>query len=149
MSAHAPNKEEQLRRLIAELRLMQGSADTLQKRLELLRTAMTDLRVAETSLKALNDLGVGIPILVPMGGGTFINAKLGDLSQVIVGVGADVSVEMDLNEALEDVSERLADVEKAGQSVQQQLEQIIGQMQIHQRSINSLSEELRGEAAGV
>jgi prefoldin alpha subunit len=144
-----PNKEEQLRRLLAELRLMQGSADTLQQRLELLRTAMADLRVAETSLKALNDLEAGIPILVPMGGGTFVNAKLGDLSQVIVGVGADVSVEMNLDEALEDVSERLADVEKAGQSVQQQLEQIIGQMQIHQRSINSLSGELRGEAAGV
>jgi len=144
-----PSKEDQLRRLVTELRLMQGSAEVLQQRLELLRSAMADLQVAESSLKALKDLEAGAPILVPMGGGTFVNANLGDLSKVIVGIGADVSVEMDLDGALEDVSARLAEVERAGQSVQQQLEQILGQMQAHQDGINRLSAELRGEAAGV
>ena len=142
-------KEEQLRRLAVELRLMQGSAEILQQRLELLRTAMADLRVAESSLKALKDIEDGTPILVPMGGGTFVDANLGDLSRVIVGIGAGVSLEMDLEGALEDVSNRLSEVEKAGLSVQQQLEQILGQMQIHQDGINRLSAELRGEAAGV
>jgi len=144
-----PSKEDQLRRLVTELRLMQGSAEVLQQRLELLRSAMADLQMAESSLKALKDLEAGAPILVPMGGGTFVNANLGDLSKVIVGIGADVSVEMDLDGALEDVSARLAEVERAGQSVQQQLEQILGQMQAHQDGINRLSAELRGEAAGV
>ncbi|MFQ6053299.1 MAG: hypothetical protein ACE5OO_03585 [Candidatus Bathyarchaeia archaeon] len=64
-------------------------------------------------------------------------------------MGADVSVEMDLDGAIEDVAARLAEVDKAAQSVQQQLEQILGQMQIHQEWINRLSSELRGEAAGV
>jgi len=142
-------KEETLRRLAVELRLMQGSAEMLQQRLELLRTAMADLRAAEKSLEALKETAEGAPILVPTGGGAFINARLGDLSRVIVGVGAGVSVEMDLDGALEDISARIAEVEKAGQSVQQQLEQILGQMQVHQDGINRLSAGLRGEAAGV
>ena len=145
----ASEKDEQLRRLVVELRLMQGSAEILQQRLELLRTAMADLRVAESSLKALKDIEDGTPILVPMGGGTFVDANLGDLSRVIVGIGAGVSLEMDLEGALEDVSNRLAEVEKAGQSVQQQLEQILGQMQVHQDGISRLSAELRGETTGV
>lgn len=145
----ASGKEEQLRRLVVELRMMQGSAEILQQRLELLRTALADLRVAESSLKALKEIEEGTPILVPMGGGAFVNAKLGDLSSVIVGVGADVSVGMDIDGALDDVSSRLAEVEKAGQSVQQQLEQILGQIQVHQDGISRLSAELRGEAAGV
>ena len=143
------NKEDQLRRLVVELRLMQGSAEVLQQRLDLLRTAQTDLRVADSSLKALKDIEDGTNILVPMGGGAFIDASLGDLSKVIVGIGAGASLEMDQEAALEDVSNRLSEVEKAAQSVQQQLEQILGQMQIHQDGINRLSAELRGEAAGV
>jgi len=145
----ASGKEEQLRRLIYELQLMQGSAEVLQQRLEQLRTAMADLRVAESSLKGLKELEAGTPILVPMGGGSFVNAGLGDLSKVIVGVGADVSIEMDLDGAIEDVASRIAEVEGAGQSVQQQLGQILGQIQIHQDAISRLSAELRGEAAGV
>jgi len=128
---------------------MQGSAEVLQQRLDLLSTAQTDLRVADSSLKALKDIEDGTNILVPMGGGAFIDAKLGDLSKVIVGIGAGASLEMDQEAALEDVSNRLSEVEKAAQSVQQQLEQILGQMQIHQDGINRLSAELRGEAAGV
>ena len=142
-------KEEQLRRLVVELRLMQGSAEILQQRLDLLRTAIRDLRVAESSLRAMKEMEEGTPILVPTGGGTFVNARLENLSRVIVGVGADVSVEMDLDGALEDVSARLAEMEKAGQSVQQQLEQILVQMQVHQDGISRLSAELRGEITGV
>jgi prefoldin alpha subunit len=145
----ASEKEDQFRRLVVELRLMQGSAEILQQRLDLLRTALTDLRVAGSSLKALKDVEDGTPILVPMGGGTFVDAKLGDLSKVIVGIGAGASLEMDLEAALDDVSNRLSEVEKAAQSVQQQLEQILGQMQIHQDGINRLSAELQGEAVGV
>jgi len=145
----ASEKEEQLRRLVVELRLMQGSAEILQRRLELLQTATADLRVAESSLKALKELDEGTPILVPMGGNTFVDARLGNLKRVIVGIGADVSVEMEQDKAVEEIMSRLDDVEKAGQSVQQQLEQILAQMQIHQDAINRLGAELQGEAPRV
>jgi prefoldin alpha subunit len=78
-----------------------------------------------------------------------VNANLGDLSKVIVGIGADVSIEMDLEEAEKNVSGRLEEVEKANLSVGQQLEQILAQMQIHQDSLNRLGASLRGEAPGV
>jgi prefoldin alpha subunit len=145
----AQDKERQLRRLIVELQMMQGSADLLQQRLELLQTATTDLRVADSSLKALKAVKAGNPILVPVGGNTFVNAQIGDLNRVIVGIGAGVSIEMDIDKAIEDLSARLAEVEKAGDSVQQQLGQILGQMQIHQDGVNRLGADLRGEAAGV
>jgi prefoldin alpha subunit len=145
----ASENEEQLRKLIAELRLMQGSAEILRQRFELLQTAMADLRVADTSLKSLNKLEDGTPILIPTGGGTFVDAWLGKLNRVIVGIGAGVSLEMDLEEAIEKVSGRLVEVENANQSVQQQLEQILGQMQVHQDGINRISSKLRGETVSV
>jgi prefoldin alpha subunit len=138
-----------MRKLAMELQMMQGSAETLQQRLQILQSAISDLRVAAASLEALKESEEGAPILVPTGGGAFVNANLGDLSRVIVGIGADVSIEMDLEEAEKNVSGRLEEVEKANLSVGQQLEQILAQMQIHQDSLNRLGASLRGEAPGV
>ncbi len=145
----APSREDQMRRLIVELQLMQGSAETLQQRLEVLQTAIADLSVAKTSLGAIKEQEMGDPILVPTGGGAYVNANLGDLRKIIVNIGADVAIEMGLEEAEEDISGRLEDVEKASRSVQQQLQQILAQMQIHQDVINRIGAELRGETPGV
>jgi prefoldin alpha subunit len=145
----APSQEDHVRRLLMELRLMQGSAETLEQRLGVLQTAVADLRLASSSLNALKDLEEGAHILVPTGGGTFANATLGDLRKVIIGVGADVSVEMELEDAIGDVLGRLEDMEKASQSVRQQLEQILAQMQSHQEVLNRLGAQLQGESPGV
>jgi prefoldin alpha subunit len=145
----APNREDQVRRLVYELQLMQGTAETLQQRLAILQNAMADLRVAEESLKGLDEAEEGGPVLVPMGGGTFVRAELGDLSNVIINVGAEVSIDMALVDAIENVKGRLEEIEKASGSVEEQLQQILTQMEVHRNGINRLSAQIRGEAPGV
>ncbi len=144
-----PRQEDQLRRLVYEVQLMQGTAETLQQRLAILQSAVTDLTVARESLAGLQEVEEGVPILVPTGGGTFVNAKLGDLEKVIVNIGADVSIDMGLEEAREDNADRLDELVKTSQSVQQQLEEIVAQMQMRRGALNRLSAGLGGEAPGV
>lgn len=139
-------KEDRLRRLVLELRLMEGSVETLNSRLQILNSAMGDLRIAQQSLRDLKDVEPNTPILVPVGGGALVNAQLGDLSKVIMGIGADVSVEMHLQDALNNVEERMAEIEKASETAQQQLAQILAQMEAHQNQVNSLTAELQGES---
>jgi prefoldin alpha subunit len=129
--------------------MMQGSAETLQQRLGVLQSAAADLGVAKKSIESLKEVEEGDPILVPTGGGTFVNAQLGDLSNILVNVGADVSIEMGLDEADQDLSSRLEEVEKASLSVQEQLQQILGQMEIHRDALNRLSTSLQGVEPGV
>ncbi len=143
------NREDQTRRLIYELQLMQGTADTLQQRLAILQNALADLRVAEESLKGLSETEEGSPILIPMGGGTLINAQLGDTSKVIINIGAEVSIDMPLEDAQKNVADRLENVEKTNTSVEQQLQQLLAQMEVHRDGINRLSAQIRGEAQGV
>ena len=143
------NREDQTRRLIYELQLMQGTADTLQQRLAILQNALSDLRVAEESLKGLSETEEGSPILIPMGGGTLVNAQLGDTSKVIINIGAEVSIDMPLEDAQKNVADRLENVEKTNTSVGQQLQQLLAQMEVHRDGINRLSAQIRGEAQGV
>jgi len=145
----APSKEDQLRRIVYELQLMDGSVQLLQERMQILSAALADLRLAQQSLSDLKNVSAQTPILIPVGGGTFVNAELGEVKKVIVGVGADVSVEMELDKAIADISSRLEEVEKAQAAVNQQLTQIVSQMQSHQEVANRLSAELQGEAKRV
>ncbi len=145
----APSKEDQFRRVVYELQLMDGSVQVLQQRMQILSAALADLRLAQQSLNDLKNVDAKTPILIPVGGGTFVNAELGEMKKVIVGVGADVSVEMELDKAIADISSRLEEVEKAQAAVDQQLTQIVAQMQSHQEVANRLSAELQGEAKRV
>lgn len=145
----APSQEDQFRRLAYELQLMQGTAETLQQRLAVLQSAIADLTVAKESISNLMEVEEGAPILVPTGGGTFVNANLGDLSKILINIGADVSIDMSLDEAQEDIAGRLDEVQKASQAVQQQLGEILTQMQIRRDTLNRLSAGLGGGETGV
>ncbi len=145
----AASRQEQFRKVGYELQMMQSSAETLQQRFGVLQNAAADLSVAKKSIETLKGGEEGDPILVPAGGGTFVNARLGDLNTILVNVGADVSIEMGLDEADQDISGRLEEVEKASQSVQEQLQQIMSQMEIHRDALNRLSASLQGVEPGV
>jgi prefoldin alpha subunit len=142
-------KEKQLRRLVTEMRMMEGSVDALNQRLQFLTASISELRLAQGSLRDLKDIKSGNPLLVPVGGGVFMDAQLGDISKVVVGIGADVSVEMDYDEAVEEIGERLQEVEQAQGAVQQQLGQILAQLESHQGMAERLSMEIQNAFQGA
>ena len=140
----AQDRQDQLRRLLSELQMMRGTAETFQERLQLLQGAVTDLSIALASVTGLKDAEEGAPILVPTGASTFVNANLGDLSTIIVDIGAAVSVDMTLEEAEENMRGRLEELQNISASVQQQLQQVVSQMQMHQEVINRLGASIQG-----
>lgn len=129
--------------------MMEGTVEAYQQRSQILSSAITNLRMAHTSLKDLEKVESNTPILVPVGGDTFVNAQLGETDKVIITLGANVSVEMNLEDAVKDIDERLGEIEKSYEVIQTQLGQILNQMQLHQERANRLSAELQGETVGV
>ena len=142
-------KEKQLRRFVTEMRMMEGSVDVLNQRLQLLTASISELRLAQGSLRDLKGIESGNPLLVPVGGGVFMDAQLGDISKVVVGIGADVSVEMYYDKAVEEIDERLQEMEQAQGAVQQQLGQILAQLESHQGMAERLSMELQNAFQGA
>jgi len=142
-------QEKQLRRFVTEMRMMEGSVDVLNQRLQLLTASISELRLAQGSLRNLKGIESGNPLLVPVGGGVFMDAQLGDISKVVVGIGADVSVEMDYEKAVEDIGERLQEMEQAQGAVQQQLGQILAQLESHQGMAERLSMEIQNAFQGA
>ena len=142
-------KEKQLRRLVTEMRMMEGSVDALNQRLQFLTVSISELRLAQNSLRDLKGIESGNPILVPVGGGVFMDAQLGDISKVVVGIGAGVSVERDYEKAVEEIGERLQEMEQAQGAVQQQLGQILAQLESHHGMAERLSMEIQNAFQGA
>ena len=135
--------EETLRRLIVELRLLEGTANTLQSRLNFVNAILTELNYAKMTLEGLEKEKKNVPLFVPIGGGSYIRAKLESAEKVIVGMGAGVSVEKSLSEAKETVGDRITQLEKTRRTLQQQLTQVAQKIEEDRAGFQELSEKLR------
>jgi prefoldin alpha subunit len=141
-------KENQLKQILLEIRMMEGTVNTLQQRLQIVIASLSELRIAKNSLEDLKNIEHGNHLLVPVGGAAFVNARLGEINKIVVGIGADVSVEMAFDDALLDISERLNDMDKAQGSIEQQLGQILAQLEAHKSVAERLSKEIQSTVQG-
>lgn len=135
--------DDEMRRLAVELRLLEGTADSLQSRINFLNAAWAELSVARQTLEGLEKEQVDTPVFVPIGGGSYTKARLGAVDSVVYGVGAGVAIEKTLKEAKEGVDNRLSDLEKTRQSLEQQLSQVLRKIQEDQDRFQELSADLR------
>ncbi|MFQ5758356.1 MAG: prefoldin subunit alpha [Candidatus Bathyarchaeia archaeon] len=135
--------EETFRRLAVELRILEGTAEALQSRMNLVRAALTKLRVASMTLEGVEREKKNAPLFVPIGGGSYIKAKLGSAKEVVVGIGADVAVERTMKEARANLENRIAELEKTGTSLGQQLNEVIGKIQGHRTELEEVTARLR------
>ena len=142
------SEEETFRRLVVELRILEGTADALQSRVNLVNAALTELRVASMTLEGLEKEKKDAQLFVPIGGGSYIKAKLASADKVVVGIGADVAVERTTKEAKENLENRISELEKTRTSLGQQFTQVIGKIREDRTRLEELTTKLReGERA--
>jgi prefoldin alpha subunit len=115
----------------------------LQSRLNFVNAVLTELNQAKATLEGLEKEKEDVPLFVPIGGGSYIRAKLESADKVIVGMGAGVSVEKTLSEAKETVENRIAQLEKTRRTLQQQLTQVAQRIEEDRAKFQEVSEKLR------
>ena len=142
---------EAFRALAVELQILEGTAETLQSRLNLVSAALTELNIARMTLEGVEKEAPGAPLFVPVGGGSFIKARLDSNDRVLVGAGAGVSIERSATEAKETLQNRISELEKSRTALQQQLVQVVGKIQEDRERLQDLSVRLGqvGRRSGV
>jgi prefoldin alpha subunit len=139
--------EEEIRKLSVELRYLEQTAEAVQSRISMVNTVIADLTYSNMTLEGLEKEKEGSELLVPIGGSSYVKAKLGNTEKVIVGVGAGVSVEKTIPEVKDMVKKRLEDLDKTRMSLQQQFTQIVEKIKSDRQSFESLVAEMREEKA--
>jgi prefoldin alpha subunit len=130
------------RRLVVELQMLEGTADTLQSRLNFVNANATELTYAQMTLEGIEKENTDASLIVPIGGSSYIKAKLESADKVIVGIGAGVSKEHTITEAKQTIQNRISELEKAKTSVQQQLVQVLNRIQEDRDRLQELATKL-------
>ena len=143
MTANVSKEEEELRKLSVEMRFLEQTAESLQQRISMVNAAMTDLTYANMALESIEKEKENAELLVPIGGSSYIKVKLASPDKVIVGMGANVSIEKTLPEAKAIVKERLEELEKTMRSAQQQFGQIAERINAGRSRVESLLATVR------
>jgi prefoldin alpha subunit len=135
--------EQELQKLSMQLRYFEQTAESLQQRLGMLNAAVSDLSYASMTLENMEKEKENAELMVPIGGGNYISAKLATPDKVVVSLGAGVSIEKTLAEAKAIVKERIDELQKTQFSAQQQLSQIAERINSDRTHMESLLSKVR------
>ncbi len=137
------SQEEELRRLSVEMRYLEQTAETLQQRISMINAALTDLTYANLTLEGIEQERENAEMLVPIGGSSYVKVKLANPDNVIVGLGAGVSVEKTVADAKATMKERLDELEKTMNSAQTQFSQVAERINSSRGRMESLLANVR------
>ena len=131
-----------------ESRYLEETVKEIQSRVNMTNAAITELRVSNMTLEGLEKEKKGAQLFVPIGGGSYVKAKLETTKKVVVGIGADVAVEKSLKETKVELEARIAEFEKTRETLGQQFNQVVGRFQENRKTMEEVTAKLReGEKA--
>lgn len=82
-----------MQEMVAQIEGHRKQLDLLNQQIQLIENGMMEIRSTLAALEAIEKNKVGAQLIVPIGSGSFIRATLADNKKVLVGVGADISIE--------------------------------------------------------
>jgi prefoldin alpha subunit len=140
MASSQPSEEDIVRQLATEIRILEGSIGALQSRLDIVRAAISEITLAFNTLDGLKNMKEGDSALVPVGGGSYVRMQIADSKKLVMGIGANVAMEKDVESSVGELKGRLEELDKARLSIQQQLDQTASR---YQQDRDALEELLR------
>ncbi len=148
-SKKAPADDEDFQKSLVQLRAYEGSARALQARLEIVNAALNEFSLASTTLEGVKTQKTDEDALIPVGGGSYVRVKLSDISKIVMGVGAGVAVEKPIEDSVNEIKERIADLDKARTSLQEQLSQALFRIEENREKLGELVKKHGGESLTV
>ncbi len=115
---------EKLQKLQDELRSLISQADYLRSQIDALNNTIWDIASAIEVLEYLKKHGEGKTVLVPIGAGNFIRAKIEKVESVVMGVGGRLSIEASVDDAKKMMEERIKVLEGLRLDLLRKLEEI-------------------------
>src|SRR3989449_3930879 len=138
------NLDEEMRQLLVEIRMLEGSARVLSSRLDIVTGALSETQTAKQTLEGTKESGRDVEMLIPIGSGSFVKAKLEDPQHVITGVAAGVCLEKTVEDSIKDLNLRATDLDKARINVTPQLNQSINQTEDYRARLEDLAHRKGG-----
>jgi len=110
-------KEEEARQMMAALELYHSQLESLAEDQKVIQLSLEETIRAKETLRRYKDADEGSEILVPVGGGSFVYAKISSHDRVLLGLGSGVTAEKSIDDAVEIMEERIKELNETAKTV--------------------------------
>jgi len=129
LSSNKELSKEDIQKMSTQFQQLQYQADALSEQLNMVSASLADSGKAIDTITSFEGVEDGHEILIPIGMGTNIMAKLSKPDTVIMEIGAGISLEKDLENAKKSLEIQKEELNKFHQTTQDNLNQILAKMQ--------------------
>ncbi len=144
----SPGGEEEVRRLVLTYQQYQAQAEALVRQISVMQLTVEGLDRALGAVDAMDKAEEGQEMLVPIGSGSFVHAKLASREKVVLNVGAGVSIEKTAPEAKEILKARKAEVSEGLKKLNEVLSKVDQEMQKIQAILDQYETALQKQGQG-
>ena len=133
--------QEDLQRLVLELRVLESYYNELTSRETLVARAILDNRATMDALKS-RPQGSDSEILVPLGAGVLMKVCAPSVDRLLLNIGAGVVVEKSKEDTLKYLNERSSELEAALSNIGAQKVDLANKINAYRAKVNDLASRL-------
>ncbi|MGQ9469511.1 MAG: prefoldin subunit alpha [Nitrososphaerales archaeon] len=134
------SEQERLQSLVIELKMLEGYLNEINARQSVLTRAIMDGRAALEAIRGFSSNEIS-DLLVPIGGGVFMEASAKPPDKFIVSVGANVMIEKTKDGTIIFLEERIKEIENAVSNLESQKAELEKMIDSNRATISSIVEK--------
>ena len=116
--------EDELQKNMTLIEYYKEQLQTLEYQFSLIQTTIADQTRAKITLEKLNGVKDESELLLPIGGGAFINAKIMNSSKTLYDVGEGIVVEKSIEDAINKIEIRIKELQQTEEKISTMAQQI-------------------------
>lgn len=116
--------EEEFRQSMATLEMHKAQLESLVQQQQIIQYSIEEYARAKSTLESYLKTEEGGEVLVPVGGNSYVFAKVSSSSQSLVGIGSGVTVEKPIPEALTTLEQRIQELTESNKRIGERMERI-------------------------
>lgn len=143
VSKKKKSKEQVLQEKGYEFQLLKQQLNNVDKRLEEVGNKLDDFNRIKRSLEGIKNSEEGDELLIPLGEGLFIKANVGELDEVLLGVGGSVLVGKSLSEAVNYVDDKIDQADEMVNRLNKNAQEFVNRLRDLEPELLELTRESR------
>jgi len=98
--------DDKLQKTLLQLESGRRQLEQFSRQAQMIEAAIAELAATVEALNTLKDQKPGVEVMMPVGAGSYVRGALKDTGNVLVGIGADMSVERKIPGAVQVLEDR-------------------------------------------
>ena len=117
-------KEDELQKYMTLIEYYKEQLKTLEYQFSLIQSTVADQAKAMITLEKLNGVKNDSELLLPIGGGAFINATLKNSSKILYDVGEGIVIEKTIEDTIKNIEIRINELHQTEEKISTMAQQI-------------------------